>query len=77
MGVKKLPRVEKKVEQTSKKKKRNQAAKWNKKMGGRSCFIRSGAFGQGLLRRLHAQTLPTATPPIGKIHTLGKIYVTF
>ena len=27
--------------------------------------------------RLHAQTLPGATPPIGKIHLLGKIAVTY
>ena len=31
--------VEKKV------KKKNQVEKWNKKMGGRSCFITSGGFG--------------------------------
>ena len=26
----------------------NQGENWNKKMGGRSCFITSGAFGHGL-----------------------------
>ena len=30
-----------------------------------------------LLRRLHAQTLPDATPPIGKIHHFSKMVVTF
>ena len=30
-----------------------------------------------LLRRLQAQTLPDATPPIGKIHTFSKMAVTF
>ena len=28
----------------------NQGQKWNKKMGGSSCFITSGAFGHGLVR---------------------------
>ena len=30
-----------------------------------------------LLRRLQAQTLPDATPPIGKIHPFIKIAITF
>ena len=30
-----------------------------------------------LLRRLHAQTLPNATRPIGKIHPFSKMAVTF
>ena len=30
-----------------------------------------------LLRRLQAQTLPDATPPIGKIHPFSKMAVTF
>ena len=30
-----------------------------------------------LLRRLQAQTIPDATPPIGKIHPLSKMDVTF
>ena len=47
LTVKKLPRVEKKVQ--SKKKKKKKGEKWNKKMGGRSCFITNGAVGHGLL----------------------------
>ena len=46
--VKKLPRVEKKFKKNFKQKKL-WGGKWNKKMGGRSCFITSGAFGHGLL----------------------------
>ena len=30
-----------------------------------------------LLRRLQAQTLPDASPPIGKIHHFNKMVVTF
>ena len=30
-----------------------------------------------MLRRLQAQTLPDATPPIGKIHPFSKIAVAF
>ena len=30
-----------------------------------------------LLRKLQAQTLPDATPPIGKIHPFSKMAVTF
>ena len=46
--VKKLPGVEKKVEKNFKKK-IIWDKKWNKKMGGRICFITSGAFGDTLL----------------------------
>ena len=54
----------------------NQGEKWNKKMGGRSCFITSGAFRHGLPCRLQAQTLPDATPQIDKIHPFCKIPIT-
>ena len=47
--VKKLPDVEKKVEKFFNKKNLKDWTKWNWKMGGRSCFIASGAFGHGLL----------------------------
>ena len=47
--VKKLPGPEKKVEQNLKKKNLKDWTKWNKKMGGRSCFITSGALGDTLL----------------------------
>ena len=43
-----LPGVEIKVGKMFIKKK-NQGSKWNKKMGGRSCFVTIGAFGHGLL----------------------------
>ena len=46
--VKKLPGVEKRSKKVLKKK-FNSGQKWNKKMGGRSCFITSGAFGDTLL----------------------------
>ena len=50
LKVKKLPGVEKKVKDFKKKKENlNKGEKWNKKMGGRSCFITLGAFGHGLL----------------------------
>ena len=42
--VKKLPGVEKMFENFFKKK-LIQDKKWNKKIGGRNCFITSGAFG--------------------------------
>ena len=34
--------------QNFKKKNQKYWTKWNRKMGGRSCFITSGAFGHGL-----------------------------
>ena len=34
-------------------------------------------FKTSLLRRLQAQTLPDATPPIGKIHPFSKMAITF
>ena len=45
---KKLPKVEKKFAIFFKHKNLIQDEKWNKKMGGRSCFITSGAFGDTL-----------------------------
>ena len=39
----------------------NQGEKWNKKMGGRSCFITSGAFGHGLMQS-RAQTFHRIGP---------------
>ena len=48
----KVTRSEKNVKHFSKKKKLNQGEKWNKKMGGRSFFVTSGAFTHGLLSPL-------------------------
>ena len=45
-GSKSYPEWKKRLKNFPKK---NQGAKWNKKMGGRSCFIISGDFGHGLL----------------------------
>ena len=64
--VKKLPGVEKKVKKLSKKNLKDWT-KWNRKMGGRSFYIQRGAFGDTLLCRLQAQTLPDETPPLVKI----------
>ena len=47
----KVTRSGKKVEKKKKKEKKekkHQGEKWNKKIGGRSCFITRGAFGHGL-----------------------------
>ena len=52
LTVKKLPGAEKKVKKNFKKKNLKDWTKWNRKMGGRSCFITSGAFGHGLPDRL-------------------------
>ena len=46
-------------------------------MGGRSCFIISGAFEHGVLRRRQAQTLCDEAPLMGKIHPFSKIAVSF
>ena len=49
-GGSKIPGGGKKVDKTSKNKKKNyQGSKWNQKFEGRSCFITIGAFGHGLL----------------------------
>ena len=45
----KVTRSRKKVKKNSQKKNLKDLTKWNRKMGGRSCFITSGAFGHGLL----------------------------
>ena len=47
--------------------------------------MRDGGGGAGivtltetsLLRRMQAQTLPDATPPIGKLHPVSKMAITF
>ena len=44
-----VPYGQKVTRSRKKERKKNQGDKWNKKMGGRSCFITSGAFGHGLL----------------------------
>ena len=49
LTVKKLPAVETKVEKLKKKKNLKDWTEWNKKMGGRSYYIPSGAFGDTLL----------------------------
>ena len=38
---------------------------------------RSKSFIKNLLRRLQSQTLPDATPPIGKIHPFSRVTLTF
>ena len=48
--VKKLTGAEKKVKKKFKKNLKD-STKWNRKMGGRSCFLTSGAFGHGLPSR--------------------------
>ena len=50
-GVKSNPTWKKRLKKNSKKKS-NQGAKWNKKMGGRSFVITCGAFKDTLLSRL-------------------------
>ena len=40
-------------------------------------WLQAQAPGPGCKARLQAQTLPDATPPIGKINTFSKIAVTF
>ena len=47
--VKKLPAVEKKVKNFFKQKNLKDWTKWNRKMGGRSFYIPSGAFGDTLV----------------------------
>ena len=37
----------------------------------------SPPLGTSLLRRLQAQILPVANPPVGKIHPFSKVSVTF
>ena len=37
----------------------------------------SPPLGTSLLRRLQAQILPVATPPVGKLHPFSKVSVTF
>ena len=49
--VEKLTGAEKKVNKKTSKNKIKDLTKWNRKMGGKSCFITSGAFGHGLLLR--------------------------
>ena len=49
--VKKLPDVEKKVKKISNKKNLKDWTKWNRKMGGKSFNITSGAFKDTLLSR--------------------------
>ena len=44
MSVKKLPNLEKKIQQKFQKKNLKDWTKWNRKMGGRSFNITSGAF---------------------------------
>ena len=53
-----------------KKKKKNlkDCTKWNRKMGGRSCFITSGAFGHGLVyRRLRSSKKNTKSKALTKL----------
>ena len=51
--------------------------------GWKHCVYRFKVLGKAikiktsLLRRLQAQTLPEATPPIGQIHPFSKMAVTF
>ena len=46
----KVTGAEKKVKKKFQKKNLKDWTKWNRKMGGRSCFITSGAFGHGLMK---------------------------
>ena len=51
LTVKKLPGAEKNLKDWT---------KWNRKMGGRSCFITSGAFGHGLVSTIQNSVYCTA-----------------
>ena len=73
----KVTRSRKKGQTNFPKKNLKDLTKSNRKMGGRSLNITSGAFGDTLLRRLQALTLPDATPPICIIYLFSKMAVTF
>ena len=72
--VKKLPRVEKKVKLNFKKKNLKDWTKLNRKMGGRSCSITSGAFGHGLTARTAVHWLNSCGH--GPMSGLGTDHVT-
>ena len=50
---------------------------WNTNMKPIKDLISPDSVIKSLLRRLQAQTLPNATPPIGKIYPFTKMALTF